>query len=128
MSLEYSVAILFCLAIGYWGVSWLIDKLNASAPLNGQRQKTSAREEAGKDYDASNNKEPPQGIDKWFIVLGVSATASADEIKKAYRHKLNLYHPDRVANLGDELRTVAEEKTKKINAAYAEAVKSSGVF
>lgn len=45
--------------------------------------------------------------------LGVEKTASADQIKKAYRTLAFKYHPDR--NPGDK---AAEEKFKKINAAY----------
>lgn len=49
-----------------------------------------------------------------YAELGVSRTASADEIKKAYRDAAFKYHPDR--NQGD---AAAEEKFKKINSAYA---------
>ena len=48
-----------------------------------------------------------------YAVLGVSKTASTDEIKKAYRTLAFKYHPDR--NPGDK---AAEEKFKAINAAY----------
>lgn len=53
-------------------------------------------------------------MDDLYAVLGVSKTATADEIKKAYRDAAFKYHPDR--NPGD---STAEEKFKKINAAYA---------
>lgn len=49
-----------------------------------------------------------------YAILGVSKTASADEIKKAYRTLAFKYHPDR--NAGD---AVAEEKFKQINSAYS---------
>lgn len=49
----------------------------------------------------------------YYEVLGISKTASADEIKKAYRNLAFKYHPDR--NSGDK---VAEEKFKEINEAY----------
>ena len=49
-----------------------------------------------------------------YSVLGVSRGATADEIKKAYRSLAFKYHPDR--NPGD---SVAEEKFKQINSAYA---------
>ncbi|MGL4986567.1 MAG: DnaJ domain-containing protein [Treponemataceae bacterium] len=46
--------------------------------------------------------------------LGVSKTASSQEIKKAYRDGAFKYHPDR--NQGNVL---AEEKFKKISSAYS---------
>lgn len=49
----------------------------------------------------------------YYETLGVSKSASADEIKKAYRSLAFKYHPDR--NPGD---SVAEEKFKEISAAY----------
>ena len=53
-------------------------------------------------------------MDDLYAVLGVSKTATADEIKKAYRDAAFRYHPDR--NGGD---AAAEEKFKQVNAAYA---------
>lgn len=47
-----------------------------------------------------------------YETLGVSKTASADEIKKAYRRLARKYHPD--INKDPD----AEEKFKEINAAY----------
>lgn len=49
-----------------------------------------------------------------YEVLGVSKTATAEEIKKSYRKLAVTYHPDK--NPGDK---VAEEKFKKISAAYS---------
>ncbi len=53
-----------------------------------------------------------------YRVLGVERGASADEITHAYREQIKLYHPDRVAELGEELRQVAHEKTLEIQRAY----------
>jgi molecular chaperone DnaJ len=49
----------------------------------------------------------------YYRVLGVPETASAKEIKSAYRKLSRQYHPD--ANPGD---TAAEERFKEISAAY----------
>jgi DnaJ-class molecular chaperone len=48
----------------------------------------------------------------YYKILGISKTATADEIKKAYRKMALQYHPDR--NKGKE----AEEKFKEVNQAY----------
>jgi len=49
----------------------------------------------------------------YYELLGVSSTASADDIKKAYKKLALTYHPDK--NAGD---AGAEEQFKKINEAY----------
>ena len=50
----------------------------------------------------------------YYRVLGVAETASADEIKKAYRKLAKKYHPD--ANLGSK---TAEGRFKEISEAHA---------
>ncbi len=49
----------------------------------------------------------------FYTTLGVSRTASAEDIKKAYRKAAMQYHPDR--NPGD---AAAEQKFKELTAAY----------
>lgn len=55
-----------------------------------------------------------------YTILGVTASASMDEIKKAYRTKLKKFHPDVIENLklGPEYREMFEERTREIQKAY----------
>ena len=56
-----------------------------------------------------------------YQVLGVSPTASDDEIKKAYRDLARKYHPDNYHD--NPLADLAQERMKEINEAY-EAVQT----
>ncbi len=53
-------------------------------------------------------------------ILGVSANATAAEIKTAYRRRIKDCHPDRFPQSDAHSRALAEEWTKTLNAAYAE--------
>lgn len=56
--------------------------------------------------------------DRYFEMLGLKRSATLAEAKSAYRRLMKLYHPDRMAGLGSELREIAEENTKNLNEAY----------
>jgi DnaJ like chaperone protein len=49
-----------------------------------------------------------------------------EEIQAAYKSLIRQYHPDKVASLGEELRNLAEQKSKAINVAYKEAQETRG--
>ena len=66
-------------------------------------------------------------LDDAYKVLGVSADATDDELKKAYRRLALEHHPDRVAKLGDDVRKAAEKKFQEINAAKDRIWKARGL-
>jgi len=53
-----------------------------------------------------------------YDILGIRPGASREEIKAAYREQIKLYHPDKVASLGEELRNVANRMSASITGAY----------
>jgi hypothetical protein len=52
-------------------------------------------------------------------ILGVRKGASHDEITQAYLAAIKKNHPDKMAGMAPEFIRLAEERTQKINAAYA---------
>lgn len=56
-----------------------------------------------------------------YEVLGISPSASNDEVKKAYRELSRKYHPDSYVN--NPLADLAEEKFKEVQEAYDQIMK-----
>jgi DnaJ like chaperone protein len=57
-------------------------------------------------------------LSNWYRILGVRENSTREEIVAAYKKMISQYHPDKVAQMGPDIRAVAEAKTKQINAAY----------
>jgi hypothetical protein len=76
-------------------------------------------------HDQSPRLEDP-GINScdrnWHTVLGLSESASIEEIRTAYKALIKQNHPDRVHDMSPALRKLAESETKMINAAYRRAL------
>lgn len=53
-----------------------------------------------------------------YQVLEIPATATDQEVKKAYRKMAVKYHPDKVSYLGEDVQKAANEKFQKVNEAY----------
>jgi len=63
--------------------------------------------------------------DNWITILGVSEAATIEEVKDAYKALIKQNHPDRVQGMSAVFKDLAEAETKKINAAYREALNST---
>lgn len=68
----------------------------------------------------AGNYSSTQQIDDAYKALGVSASASDAEIKRAYRKLMSENHPDKLAGRGlpESMREMAEERTREISHAY----------
>lgn len=84
-----------------------------------------------KDVDSMLNMEngarTNSNIEDAYKVLGLSSTATDDEVKVAYREMALKHHPDRVATLGEDIRKAAEKKFQDINDAKERIFKARGL-
>ena len=116
MSPTEIAVVVFGLIVGYWVVS----KLFLGTPPAAAGPKAADEPKA---QEAPSAAEDATGA-PWHQVLGVSPLATMDEIRAAYKSLLGQYHPDKVATLGNDLRELAEKKSKEITGAYRDAVRA----
>jgi len=61
-----------------------------------------------------------------YKALELESSATIEDIKKGYRRMAMKYHPDKVANLGDDIKKSATDKFRSINEAYEQLKKQRG--
>jgi hypothetical protein len=86
-----------------------------------------AEPESQKSVNSSSQQADHSFIDidaSWVAILGLSESATIGEVKEAYKVLIKQNHPDRVHDMSPALKTLAELETKKINAAYRQALLS----
>lgn len=68
-----------------------------------------------------------KSADTAYKILEIEKTATADQIKKAYRTMAKKYHPDRVNTENEAIKRGAEEKFKEVQKAYETIQKERGL-
>lgn len=66
-------------------------------------------------------------IENAYKVLEITANATDEDVKKAYKKMAVKYHPDKVSHLGEEVQKSATEKFKKVNEAYEKIKKQRDI-
>ncbi|MGN2244624.1 DnaJ family molecular chaperone [Frateuria sp. GZRR33] len=111
------VVVLLGLIVGYCLVSFFMSRARESG--------ASARQPSGGPGQGPvwSDERPGADAQRWFDVLGVSESASREEIEQGYRLRMGQYHPDKVARLGEDIQRLAEKRAKEINVAYDQAMR-----
>jgi hypothetical protein len=105
-----------------WFLQEALSKLSRSVPSPdpakkpGRGKKTRAQ---GEEAKAAAGPLRPLGKDP-YAVLGILSNASLAEAKKAWRALIIQYHPDKVAHLAPEFRSLAETRTREIMDAWTQ--------
>ena len=66
-------------------------------------------------------------LDSAYSILGITSSATDEEVKKAYRKMAIENHPDKVGYMGEDIRKAAEKKFMTINEAYEKIKKQRGI-
>ena len=74
--------------------------------------------------EATGGKQNP-ALSEAYEILGLQPTASDEEIERAYRRLISDYHPDKVAGSAEEIKALAEQRSRAINQAYERLLKRS---
>lgn len=109
-------------AFGLWGGYWLVSKILVRKDTPGDDRNANSRDS----FDKSRAGCEGSKNDAWHHILNVPATASMDEIRHSYKTLMSQYHPDKVDALGNELKELAERKSKEITQAYRDASRLRG--
>jgi hypothetical protein len=66
------------------------------------------------------NSNDPRSLttDSALLLLGLVPGASTEDIRQAYRRRIAEWHPDKLDGMASELKVLATERMKMLNAAY----------
>ena len=88
-----------------------------------------ARDYASGGWERATGSQRVDVLKQAYGVLGVDASASDAEVKKAYRRLMSQHHPDKLVAKGlpEEMMKIATEKAQEIRAAYDQVKQARGM-
>lgn len=86
--------------------------------LNQPKTTTESKTNTNKEDTANNKVNQKMDLTKACEILEIPINADLETIQNSYRRLVKEYHPDKVNNMGKEIRLLAERKTIEINQAY----------
>jgi hypothetical protein len=100
------------------------DQPESDQPQTGQGETDQGDEAEQSEQDTSQQSDANEADaeNDWAAVLGLTLPTTIDEARTAYKVLIRQNHPDRVQRMSAAIIRVAEAETKKINAAYQQAV------
>jgi len=98
--------------LGFWIINWLLERNSKKPPNPAATEKSADTGNSFAQHDAGD------ALARHCAELELARPFSESELKAAYRRKIAEYHPDKVSRLGQELRDLADAKSKAINIAY----------
>ena len=103
------------LGFSRWELEQFLAMAEAELRFAHHRQQSSRSQQAGWTPPPSRDR-----LQDAYTLLGVAASASDNEVKKAYRKQMSKHHPDKLASQGlpPEMLTMAKEKTQEIQQAW----------
>lgn len=88
-----------------------------------------ADEPAGRTDDTGDiGQSEPAMEESCFAILGVEQSATIEQVRAAYRMRIKQSHPDRLHGVSPAIRTFAEDETKRLNAAFQQALERLECF
>ena len=78
--------------------------------------------EAGADAAPGTDTTEAGADGAWYDVLGLPSSATIEQVKEAFKRLVKQNHPDRLHDMSPALRTLAETETKRLNAAFRQAL------
>ena len=109
------IAVLLIAAlVSFWVVSAILGRFQK----NPTRTTSSSHSRAGSEQASDIEMLHADPFEEACRVLQLDRPFTTEQLRAAYRQRMSQYHPDKVSNLGLELRELAETKSKEINRAF----------